>query len=163
MILEFFKFYIQLLTNSMKSLMALNFYLQKFLIHFLMFMSKNCKLNFGQMNFFSTLSLFCPRTLCNMFHLILGKTNRYMETTWMICKKDRYGFGLGGFCCSTCTHQLRWRLGSSQKEFLTIWKTHHLFPIPSWRHKSSLASYFSSGTNRWQIFQKGNPIIWWYH
>jgi hypothetical protein len=54
-ILKFFKFCIPLITNSTKALMILYFYLQKFLIHFLMFMSKNYKLDFGQMNFLFTL------------------------------------------------------------------------------------------------------------
>jgi hypothetical protein len=49
-ILKFFKFCIQLTTHSMKTLMVLYFYLQKFLIHFLTLMSKKCKLDFGQMN-----------------------------------------------------------------------------------------------------------------
>jgi hypothetical protein len=66
-ILKFFKFCIPLITNSTKALMILYFYLQKFLIHFLMFMSKNYKLDFGQMNFLFTLPWFCPNTLCNMF------------------------------------------------------------------------------------------------
>jgi len=80
-ILKFLKFCIQLITNSMKVLIVLYIYLQKFLIHFLMFMSKNCKLDFGQMNFLFTLPRFRPNTLCNMFSSNLREKIWYMEDT----------------------------------------------------------------------------------